>query len=148
MILAGICRKHGIPTTTLHDNLERTDRIVQWKENMHWLEIFSLVVAGIAVLIAAGSLLTSRRAHNISEIQALPRVSLVRTWSGRGGRDLYINLEQISDRPDWVVASVSVRRTWWNWRERRFLGACLRIDRLAVSVSRDYPAATVLAWCG
>ena len=145
MILAGICRKHGIPTTTLHDNIERTDRIVQWKENMPWLEIFSLVnlegtdrivqwtenipwleisslvVAGIAVLIAAGSLLTSRRAHNISEIQALPRVSLVRTWSGREGRDLYINLEQISDRPDWVVASVSVRRTWWNWRERRFL---------------------------
>ena len=43
MILADICRKHGIPTMTLHDNPERTDRIVQWKENMPWLEIFSLV---------------------------------------------------------------------------------------------------------
>ena len=30
----------------------------------------------------------------------------------------------------------------------RHLAARLRIDRLAVSVSRDYPAATVLAWCG
>ncbi len=28
------------------------------------------------------------------------------------------------------------------------LAACLRIDQLAVLVSRDYPAATVLAWCG
>ena len=28
------------------------------------------------------------------------------------------------------------------------LAARLRIDRLAVSVSRDYPAATILAWCG
>ena len=29
-----------------------------------------------------------------------------------------------------------------------YLAARLRIDRLAVSVSRDYPATTVLAGCG
>ena len=89
--------------------------------NMPWLEISSLVVAGIAALIASGSLLISRRAQNISEIQALPKVGLGLTWSGGGGRDLYINLEQISGHPDWVVASATVRRTWRNWHERCFL---------------------------
>ena len=33
-------------------------------------------------------------------------------------------------------------------QEARILAARLRIDQLAVSVSRDYPAATVLAGCG
>ena len=89
--------------------------------NMPWLELSSLVVAGIAALIASGSLLISRRAQKISEIQALPKVDLGLTWSGGGRRDLYINLEQISGHPDWVVASATVRRAWWDLRERCFL---------------------------
>ena len=88
---------------------------------MPWLETFTLVIAAIAVLIAAGSLVISRTAHRISTIQALPRVAIVRTWSSTGERDLYIELEQKSDRPDWVVASVGIRRTWRHWHQLCFL---------------------------
>ena len=89
---------------------------------MPWLEIFSILLAVIAVIIAAGSLLISRRAHKISEMQVLPRIDLVRTWAGwERGRNLYVKIEQTSDRPDWVVARASVRRTWKNWRQRCFL---------------------------
>ena len=125
---AAIRRILGIRKTTLHDNLERTDRIVQWTRNMPWLEAFSLVIAAIAVLIAAGSLVISRRAHHISTIQALPRVALVRAWSSTGERDLYINLDQKPDRPDWVVASAGIRRTWRNWHQRCFLARGEVID--------------------
>ena len=101
-----------------------SDKTAQWKDNMPWLEVTALFVAGIAVLIAIGSLLISRRVQKISELQALPRVSVVRTWLGRlrgGERNLYFNVEQISDRPDWVVARVSIKRSWRNFRKRCFL---------------------------
>ena len=105
-------------------NLQGADEMAQWNENMPWWEISALVVAGIAAVMAAGSLLISRRAKNISELQALPRVSVVREWLGRlrgGERNLYFNVERISDRPDWVVVSVRIRRTWRNVRKRCFL---------------------------
>ena len=85
---------------------------------MSWSEIFSVVFAAIAVAIAAGSLIVSRKAHKLSEMQALPRVILVRSWSSQGERGLYIKLGQMSDRQDWVITSVGVRR---NWRKRCLL---------------------------
>ena len=85
------------------------------------LEFLSLFIAGIAGLIAAGSLWISRRAHQISTIQALPRVSITRTWSSTGERDLYISLEQELNRPDWVVTKAVIRRTWRTFPDRSFL---------------------------
>ena len=84
-------------------------------------EMSSLVVAGIAVVIAAGSLLISRRAHKISEMQALPRIILGHSWSSRGERGLYVKLELMPDGQDWVIVRVDVRRTWRTWRKRCFL---------------------------
>ena len=72
-------------------------------------EMSSLVVAGIAVVIAAGSLLISRRAHKISEMQALPRIILGHSWSSRGERGLYVKLELMPDGQDWVIVRVDVR---------------------------------------
>ena len=64
---------------------------------MTWLEIFSSVLAVIAVVISAGSLRVSRKAHKLSEMQALPRIIFVRSWSSQGERGLYIKLETMSD---------------------------------------------------
>ena len=44
---------------------------------MTWLDIFSPVLAVIAVVIFAGSLRISRKAHKLSEMQALPRIMSV-----------------------------------------------------------------------
>ena len=85
---------------------------------MTWLEIFSPVLAVIAVVMSAGSLWISRKAHKLSEMQALPRIIFVRSWSSQGERGLYIKLETMSDGQDWVMASLGVRR---NWRKRSFL---------------------------
>ena len=89
--------------------------------NMYWSDILSAVLAAVAVIIAAASLWISRRAHKLSEIQALPKVTLVRSWSSQGERGLYIKLEPMPDRHDWLIASVAIRRNWPNWRQRCFL---------------------------
>ena len=89
---------------------------------MAWSDTLTIVIAAIAVLIAAGSLWISRRAHQISVIQALPRVSIVRTWSSTGERDLYISLEHETNRPDWMVRKATIKRSWRTcWRRRPFL---------------------------
>ena len=85
---------------------------------MALLEILPLVIAGIAVLVALGSYWTSHKAQKISEIQALPRTPIggLSTWGGN--RCIDFEVEWLSGRPDWVVASASIR---WNWGRRRLL---------------------------
>ena len=109
---------------------------------MTWLEIFSPVLAFVAVVIAAGSLWISRKAHRLSEMQTLPRIDFVRSWSSRIGqrdRGLYIKLEPMSDGQDWVIASLSVRR---NWRKRSILACGQVVGHDVVDDGTVYPRFT------
>ena len=85
---------------------------------MSWSEFISSGVAAVAVAIAFVSLIMSYRSHKWAQIQALPSISVQRTWSTSSGeRSLHIILEPTPDRQDWVIASAGVRRNLRTWRK-------------------------------
>ena len=109
-------------TKLAHDEIPQsvTSNTKKGIVSMSWSEFISSGVAAVAVAIAFVSLIVSYRAHKWSQIQALPSISVQRTWSTSSGeRSLHITLEPTPDRQDWVIASAGVRRTWRNLRTWR-----------------------------
>ena len=100
-------------------------------------EIISLIVSFVAAIAAAGSLWTSRRAQKTSEVQLLPKVDIGYSWTAGGERGVYVNLEELIDRPDWVVSRVTLRRNWY--RRRSFLALGVVTDPIEDDLGRLTP---------
>ena len=80
---------------------------------MPLIDIIPLTFSGIAVLVAVGSFWTSRNTQKFAEFQALPKIAIGQTWEAGGERGVYINLNEYTDRRDWVIKKMSVRRNWF-----------------------------------